>query len=540
MVSLIISSFITNFIFLQSGKVYNKLINKDEEDECIFLYGAIFISFLSLLINFFLPLNFTVNTIVYIIIFLLSFYLKLFLNKKDFFYLIIISIISISLVLFDTVYRPDAGLYHIPYIKIINSEKIIFGLSNLHSRFGHISIMQYLSAINNNLIFNNGISIALGSFCSFFIIFFMRRVYSIKNKKINISDIFAIFVLVYIMYKVIRFGEYGNDAPAHLISFFIIFKLLEKQRINFNKFKNLYLISIFAFLIKFSKIFLLIFPAILFFKNKYKFKPTVISLPTIFLVLWMLKNIITTSCIIYPIKNTCIQSGWLNNYQIEKASLEAEAWSKDWPNRIDRNISMKKYISEFNWLQSWLKTHFVIFIKLLIPYIFVCLILIMYLKNFKGVNLVNKENKFNIKMIAFVSLISTSFFLIKYPIYRYGYSELITLIIIFLMTLNPRYSTKNIKKISKNLFILFLLIFSIKQTEKYINYYNQRPANPQIMYNDVKFINYNFKKIYVNAKEFIYVSKNVECKYNYNLCTPYKPNKIDIKNYYSYKFIVKK
>ena len=58
----------------------------------------------------------------------------------------------------SNVYRPDAGLYHLPFINIINQEKIIVGLSNLHFRFGHISILQYTSAIFNNTLFaENGI-----------------------------------------------------------------------------------------------------------------------------------------------------------------------------------------------------------------------------------------------------------------------------------------------------------------------------------------------------------------------------------------------
>ena len=46
-------------------------------------------------------------------------------------------------------------MYHLPYTKIINDNKIIFGISNIHFRFGHTSILQYLNAIFNNYIFNS-------------------------------------------------------------------------------------------------------------------------------------------------------------------------------------------------------------------------------------------------------------------------------------------------------------------------------------------------------------------------------------------------
>ena len=58
----------------------------------------------------------------------------------------------------DNTNRPDAGLYHLPYINILNESNLIVGISNIHFRYGHISIIQYISAIYNNIFFsNNGI-----------------------------------------------------------------------------------------------------------------------------------------------------------------------------------------------------------------------------------------------------------------------------------------------------------------------------------------------------------------------------------------------
>ena len=38
-------------------------------------------------------------------------------------------------------------LYHLPYTSILNNEKIIIGLSNIHFRFAHTSIVS-TSALN--------------------------------------------------------------------------------------------------------------------------------------------------------------------------------------------------------------------------------------------------------------------------------------------------------------------------------------------------------------------------------------------------------
>ena len=123
------------------------------------IFSIIILSFFSLLLNFFTPLSQNINSIFLILGFLLVLkYKKNYFNKKYIIFCIYSAVIIFLLICSSNVYRPDAGLYHLPYTKIINDEKIIFGISNLHFRFGHISIIQYTSAIFNNILFReNGI-----------------------------------------------------------------------------------------------------------------------------------------------------------------------------------------------------------------------------------------------------------------------------------------------------------------------------------------------------------------------------------------------
>ena len=39
----------------------------------------------------------------------------------------LLSLICLAIITFDNTYRPDAGLYHLPFTKILNEEKIIVG-----------------------------------------------------------------------------------------------------------------------------------------------------------------------------------------------------------------------------------------------------------------------------------------------------------------------------------------------------------------------------------------------------------------------------
>ena len=152
MIKIFLFSFLTNFFYYSLGSIV--LCKYKNNNFSIFykaLIGVITASFIALLLNFFTPLNKGINSFILILIFFI-FFLKLKVNikKKEIIFLIISTLICFLLILLSNVNRPDAGLYHLPYIAILNEYKIIFGLNNLHSRFGHVSIIQYLNALNNN------------------------------------------------------------------------------------------------------------------------------------------------------------------------------------------------------------------------------------------------------------------------------------------------------------------------------------------------------------------------------------------------------
>jgi hypothetical protein len=141
---ILIFSILTNFIYFCSGSLF-VLDKKYDFHSQFYLYfiGIIFISFISLILNFFTPLTPLINSIVYILIIIAySIKKKFFLNKKNINFLLVSSFVTFLLIIYSDVNRPDAGLYHLPYTSIVNENKIIFGLSNIHFRFGHVSILQ--------------------------------------------------------------------------------------------------------------------------------------------------------------------------------------------------------------------------------------------------------------------------------------------------------------------------------------------------------------------------------------------------------------
>ena len=535
---ILIFSILTNFVYYCSGYlVLSRSKFGDNSNFFTFFIGAIAISSVGLLLNFFVPLSQLTNTLVYtLIIIIFLFKTKLNFNKKIFLFLIISSLITFLLIIKSNVNRPDAGLYHLPYISILNENKIFFGLSNIHSRFAHVSIIQYLSAINNNYLFlNNGISIPLASIVSFFYLYFFFDVWKIiKDKEHpNISKIFSLFILIYISFKITRYSSFGNDAVAHLSYFYLISCILKNtlKEVNFSK---ILLISVFIFINKPMLGLVFLIPSTIFLiKNNFKFIKIfnpIFSLPILLLSIWLIKNIIISGCVIFPIKNTCIEKlPWTNIEQIRVTQTEGQAWSKGWPDRLNKKISMKEFNKDFNWVGAWGKKHMKYILNIITPYIVVLLLIIIFIKNrtkiHKSSKNKDKDLLIRLWLSILTSLIGTFSFFFIFPIYRYGYSYLITLIsLLFIIAI------KNNVKGMKNVFIfkLFLILsliaFMAKQSQKLI-VNNESGKWPNIYTLDTKIS--KKQKIQIKDNFYYYYPEEGErlCMYSNSPCTSYIINK---------------
>ena len=540
MFSLLSSIIITNTIYLILGKLFTKTNIKNLKSFSeIAINGFIYLSLIALLINFFIPLDVKTNTLTLIIICFFFLLKKKSFQKKELLILTIITFFCFFLILLDTVNRPDAGLYHLPFIKILNEEKIIFGLANLHSRFGHISIIQYSSAINNNIFYGNvGILIPLISIYSFLVFYFLGDIlnFLLDNNKKNynfLSIIFSSFILLYISYKINRYGEFGNDAIGHLIYFYLLSKLINYKKFDYLKFNQIYLLSAFAILNKFTLIFSIFVPIYIFFKDRISIKRATLSIPTLLIVLWILRNVITSGCILYPQINTCFTDlNWSNEKSIVHMGEVSEAWAKDWPNKIDRNLSLKKYSENFNWVNTWKNNHFKNkIIKTLIPYLIILFFIYIYFKyNIKKIYYF-KLNSHNFNLPLFMSLVGCLFFFLKFPLYRYGYSDLISSIILYLIFLIKSYDLTKIRGLGFFVIFIFLLSFVYKQTDRYLEFYKVRSLVPEI-YNAKK----QHKTILLNDGNFYNLSLNGSCMYDVNLCTLFRNDELSINKRGSYKF----
>lgn len=533
--------FLTCYCIFSYGHAINKVLFKFKINSIaeLIILGFIFLSFLALFLNFFISLNVYLNTFIFFISFIFLFISK---NSIDFINvtkkIAIISLIGFVTFLLDHSNRPDAGLYHLPYISMLNEEKIILGSVNLHFRFGHISSLQYLYAIFNNLILSdNGILIPLT------LIFPTISIYFYEELKINHNitlKLFSIFSLVFILSTMNRYSGFGNDDPAHMIYLLSTYNIMKLFIIKNEDPKKIYnkivLYCINTFLIKQFYVLILVFPLIVFIANFKKInlftKPNIFS--TFFILLWLFKNILISSCVLYPVNLTCIKSlewspiGTISDSK--KVSLSSEAWAKAYPDRINKSKGYREHISDYEWIKGWMNTHSKVVIKKILPLLIFSILIILFC--YATLEYRKKVKTKKIILIIFViNLIFLLFWFFKFPTYRYGAAYLGTSIILSSIIILNRFNIKhNIRKIFTYTLILLCFLLTLKNFNrifknldtKYIDY----PWPKKNSFTSSNKKNTNIPRI--QDKEIIYytASPYTLCMYSKAPCTSFKNLKL--------------
>ena len=530
------------------------------------IFGSIILSFIALFLNFFIPLDKTVNTLIFLLI--LSYgifygFKKKFL-KKIIFISILIGILSTLLLSFDNVNRPDASLYHLPYTKIINENKIIFGISNLHFRFGHTSILQYLNAIFYNEIFKDkGILIPAANIFSLIVIYFYNEI-KINNTKDRIYTLYLFFTLSYIFYGYNRYSEFGNDTIAHLFFLLICSYFIKEffyKKTDLDIFSNILILSIFTVMLKPTLILVSAIPLYYYYfyiKKKYLFNIKNIFI-IFFLILYFIKNIIISGCALYPIEITCFeQLPWFSKDEIftispKVQSLDNEAWTKGWPDYRGAQVTQDNYVKKLFWIKTWLLGHgFLIFkkISIFMIFIFTIYLLIKKIDNKNKIKIKIDKIKYieirrKIKFLLLISFCGVLLWFFRFPIFRYGSSYIVLFIVfssILLITQNYQGNKKDVNLLNffnNSLMIIFLFFLAKHTIRIYSNF-------------DIHYLDFPWPKIYSQDKNspiltesiflngkiayYVNITPHEGCGYNPSPCTSLRPNKIILFEKNNYKF----
>ena len=544
---ILIFPFVISSYFLILGNFIKKILFKNlNSDRAIeYIISLIFLSNLFLILNFFISLNKYINTLVFILPLIYIFFLNRKLIIEILFISLIFSLFFVMLVSFDNVNRPDVGLYHLPFISILNENKIILGLGNLHFRFGHTSILQYLEAGFNNIIFKEmGILIPKTIFFFSISYYFLREFFYNINTKKSFLTILTFLIIFQIFYDMNRYSYHGNDVPAHLIIYFISYFYIKNNEFNFDNFFFISLLCLFSFQIKSTSLVLLILPLLIVILNKNLFKFCLNKKNLIiifFLLLWVVKNILISGCLIFPIKQTCFKNIYWNSSllrsvnDVYKVSEENEAWAKGWPDRKDTSLNYKEFLKS-DWTKVWLSTHGKkVILKKILPLIILILLFILLTRTERNKAKIDFRYIKKNFIIFSVLFLGSILWFIKFPTYRYGSSYVVGSLIFLQFYLYRNFLLGDyLKKILKIFIIFLLVVVSIKY---FLKYDNSKHIWPNIYsFTEETQKPYKFKKIYKDDKFLYYQTFDNLCMYSPSPCTNIPVHKsVNLKEYFGYK-----
>ena len=447
--------FFTIFSLSGLGQILVYKVNKNFF-ESVF-YGFIVAAFFITLIHFFLKISIYLSLIILSAGFLLglkSYFSKIILKKKLFIYLLIFSILIPIYI--SQKYHEDFGYYHLPYIINLINEKIIFGLANVNRAFVHNSIwinIQSIFYFKGNF---NYVSVPTFLIYSLFIIYSIDRI-AIK-KESGISGYFLIVSIFYLILKFTRISEFGNDIPSIIFSILSIYNFLrfnEEKEIVIKKniFYNNFTYALFAILIKFSSIPIILLTLYLFFKNYKIIIQDIFKFHYIFIylicLLFFLQQFIYTGCFVFPSKLSCFDVSWFNEYFLS-AKDRLELVNKSYFGTAKEILSEEEYLRNFTWIPFWFKRSYPGMLEHLLTMSLPLILFLLLLKK-KKTQIIQKFN--DLKYFIFFTIFGFLFWLNFSPVYRFGIIYFLSLI--FLIT----YLIYKKKILSKKIFVIFLSLF---------------------------------------------------------------------------------
>ena len=304
-----------------------------------FIIGALLIIFFSYFINFFLPLTSIITNIFFLVFTLIGFF-SIWNNEIAISYKkVFVLIFFLTLITFFSKNYNDYELYHIPYMEVLRKFKIIFGLSNLDFRYGHSSVLQNISAFHFNTLMGNN------SYIFFPVLLFLISLNKIFEKifKTDSIKIFFIGLVSFIFFAIhgSRFGALGNDYPSHILAIIAIIYFLELKSQKQLEDSKIFIFFSLCFVIivsKFSLVFYSILAVYLLFNEKLKIIKLLSPIRIFFLLTLTLffftKNIINSSCLIYPIPKLCFETSW---------SVDKYSYSSPETISVTSSIHVKNY-----------------------------------------------------------------------------------------------------------------------------------------------------------------------------------------------------
>ncbi len=435
---LTIASF--SFVTLLGRAIYNILLKRFLFSEIIsdikiqYFYPLIslfFIGNLIIFINFFYPIKYFVIPLIALSLSFIVY--DIFKNKFEEYFNLenLISFIFTPGFLGISTYGVwmgwDTGLYHVPHQLIIRDSSIIFGLTNLNIWFGWSSIIEYISSIlwiENNFIMLRVLEIIFFCFLFNLIFYFYFQKENKFYKNISLGIILFAFLdnFGYMgggngFVPILSVGKY--DAALGILFFVLSIMIINafiKEEFENSTLLFLMIFSLFAVQIKQTGAYVIFLLVPYIYKFILKNKISILKilklnlLPLVVSVMWLIKNVITTSCLFFPARFTCLSFlPWTEEVQLNYVE-ETMIYS---PISLNSKLSIgEQFNIWFNFSKN--SQFFINFPISLLTIIFMFIVFFKYTKSEKNIFITNI-------FIFFISLNIIFWYLSNYGNVRYGF-----------------------------------------------------------------------------------------------------------------------
>ena len=530
------------------GRLYSKSFLKTSSKQFIILKSIpinyfYFITGFFVLGNYIFILNlFTGVKLFYVLVpvlILLIFQLK---NILEYLKFNVISISSSFLFSFSFLNNNgslDGYSYHFLNQNLIRNEKIIFGLANLEPHYGILSIFEYLSSIlwlENNFVFIQIINLV-------FLSNFFNILYSfLKSKNLKLINLSCLILFIGLLDN-FGFGggrngfyfiqEIGKFDSSFGILYFICFIFL--YYFSSNKFKqplevNILLISI-TLLIQIRSFGYILFLPLFIFIFRYRHqinKKHFINNKIIILIntLWVIKSLVVSTCLIYPVQSTCFNGlNWSNVLIAKYLSTIATANNRD---PVVNNFDL----TMFNWVfDSWLLNNKSYLINILLTALIISFILLISIKFFNSSVEIGKFD-FHFKTLFVFSIFSLILWFLLFPNYRFLPGFIMSFYFITFaryLNLKNNFQSRILKLRFNNFILVFLIAFFVVRLDSYLSLSS---------YNNDLFGKFEIPKQEYSVRKNSYgtTPKGFYCLVN-TTCTK-SEQKIYLSNIYTYKVFI--
>lgn len=388
----------------------------------------------------------------------------------------------------------DFPYYHFNYTMLLTERSSLIGIGSFNHGFRTPSSLFYI----NSLFYLPFIKFYSFHMAAILIMGFsnyilLQKIQSaIKKNKFNFITYLSLLSFIFINIVFYRIAEHGTDRSAQILVLILVIELL--ILINFFKKdqykkilkKILILVGIIASLKAFYILYLIFIVYLLFFLNKkiYFFKIIrdnflYFFLLSLLIILVLIINLQNSGCFLYPVNLTCILSlPWaFSQEELNLMSIHYETWAKGGAGPgFKVEMDSKIYISNFNWVENWIKIYF--YEKGLNTIFGITAIsLVTFFVFFSKKKLVNEQR--NYKIIYFIIFFLLIEWFWKHPSFRYGGFCLFALLIYLPSSLLiEKYYHKRYKLKLISLVLISLIVFfgrNIHRIVKEVEKYNYQP-----------------------------------------------------------------